>query len=184
MPPRKNGKGRSAEQGDALIRTYGDLEVRDAKNDLRIPIIAEDVKRADRKDPERCVLAQACMREFASSAVIFFKSRAYVDLVGDDGVRRVERFIMTTAAREVVAAFDRGEPVPAGGRWLVLRAPTKSTTLEADRKRDRRRRAALRKGTYVRADGNGNGTPRGVPRDLEVRNGTGQWQMLKQRREA
>jgi hypothetical protein len=183
MTPRTKGKGRSAEQADALQRTYGDLEVRDAKADLRIPVIAEDVKKAKRRDPERCVLAQACMREFASSAVVFFKSRAYVDLVGDDGVRRVERFIVNGAAREVVEAFDREEPVPAGGRWLVLKAPGKSMTLDAQRKLNRQYRAAVRRGEYTpaRLDAGYSPRKRSTPRDLEVRNGQGQWQMLKRR---
>jgi hypothetical protein len=178
----KSKKGRSAEQAEALRRTYGDLEVRDATHDLRIPITSNDVKKAERKNPERCALAQACMREFASSAAVFFKSRAYVDLVNEDGVRRVERFIMGPEAREVVEAFDRGKPVPTGGRWLVLKAPTPGTTLRADRQRNKRRKRALRKGEITPKPGRNGASKRGTPRDLEVRNGTGQWQMIQQKR--
>lgn len=170
--------GRDPQHGAALHRTFGDLEVIDARHDMRIPVKAVDERKGKRGNPGECAIAQACKRELNSSAVVIYKTRAYVDVLGDDGVRRVERFFLTSAARALVEAFDRGHPIPVDGRWFVLRKPAPGKTLDADVHRQRRRRAAIRKGTYTPA----NGKPRKrvtEPRDFEVRNGTGHWQMIQ-----
>lgn len=176
-----NARGRTSAQQEALTRTFGDLPVVDAKTDLRVPIMPVDIKKGVRKDPVRCALAQACIREWGSTAAVFFKTRAYVDIVGEDGVRRVERFTLSPASREVVESFDRGKPVPSDGRQMVLSAPTPGQTLDAEYARNKRYRRAVRKGTYTRRGPSRRGvsTPRAEPLDLEVRNGTGQWQMLQ-----
>ena len=94
-----------------IVRLWGDLEVVDADRDLRVFVRPSDVTSARAKDPGNCVFAKACQRQFDASKVLFFKSVAYVDLPGDDGVRRVERFEMPPAMRALVESFDRGRPV-------------------------------------------------------------------------
>jgi hypothetical protein len=170
------GRGRSNSQSEVLHRTFGDLEIGDAESDVRVSIIPPDVKGATRGDPTDCAIAHGLRREFHSSAAVVFKTIAYVDILGEDGVRRVERFCLSAASRAVVEAFDRGEPVPADGRHLVLKAPSPGRTLDASLKSQRKRRTAIQRGTY---------TPnpaivqsaRNKARDLEVRSGSGQWQM-------
>lgn len=175
---------RSKPYQDALHRTFGDLEVRDAKDDLRVAIHQGDVAKGKRKDPENCALAQACMREFDSTAAVFFKSRAYVDVLGEDGVRRVERFVLSPEARKIVASFDGGRRVPAGGRLIVLSAPAPSETLNDQLRRYHKRQKALRKGEIDPSTRKGPSTPRIQPKDVDVRNGAGQWQMIRREKAA
>ncbi len=180
-------RGRSGPQNAVLDRTFGDLEVRDAGDDLRIQITAADVKKGKRKDPTRCALAQACAREYGSTAAVFFKTCAYVDVLDEDAVRRVERFILSSEARKVVEDFDRGQQVLSGGRLMVLKAPSSGRTLDHQLRHSRKHRQAVRRGEYApkisTRPSRGSGKPaRQVetpPRDMEVRSGKGQWQMIQ-----
>lgn len=197
MPRRTTEKhtGRSSEQKAALTRTFGGLEVRDATADLRIPVTVEDVAHAERKNPERCVFAMACRRHFGSTAAVFFKTFAYVDIKGEDGVRHVERFLVNGAAQRLVAQFDREGPdgIPTDERWIILKAPPRGKTLDYNLEKNRisrqRRREAL-KGECVERDAPGDGQnavsqPVGslqssrTPRELEIRDGTGLWHMIR-----
>lgn len=180
---RKPRGGRSRQQKEMIHRSFGDLPLREASADLRVPVTQEDFEGADRKDPEHCVLAQACIREFDSSAVVFLKSVAYLDILGDDGERVVERFMVSPQARAVIEGFDRGESIPADGRWVTLKKPNPSETLDAKyrnrKKSERRRREALRKGSidlpsFTRTYSK--------PLDFEVRNGRGRIQMIQAKR--
>lgn len=182
MASKKFKRGVKKRQKEALSRAFGDLEVHDAQADIRIPVTREDVERAEKKNPERCVLAQSCMREFGSSAAVFFKSRAYVDVVGPNGKRVVERFTVGPDARAIIESFDRDEPFPAEGQWLTLRKPQPSETLdykyEERKRREARQREAIRKGTFVPKPGYARDSY-SEPRGLEVREGRGQVQMIQ-----
>jgi hypothetical protein len=174
-------RGRSDRQNAVLDRTFGDLEVRDADDDLRVQITAADVRKGKRKDPSRCALAQACAREYGSTAAVFFKTCAYVDVVDEDGVRRVERFVLSSEARKLVEEFDRGQQVLSGGRLMVLKAPSRGRSLDHQLRQSRAHRRAIRRGEYTpklasRGDARHAETE---PRDVEVRSGKGQWQMIK-----
>ena len=175
----RNHRGRATkEQAEALQRTYGDMEVRDADNALRVTLLPQDRAAGKPNDPAHCQLAQACRREFGSEAVVFFRRYAYVDVKGDDGVRRVERFFLSDAAQAVVRAFDLGEDTPEDGRMLTLLPPTPGTRLEHKRVRDRERRQAMRDGTYTPAKRKRAKRSRsGQPEAVKVRSGKGQWQM-------
>ena len=188
------GKGRSTAHQTALVRTFGGLEVRDAKADLRIPVTAEDVAHAERRNPERCVFAMACHRHFGSSAAVFFKTYAYVDIKGEDGTRHVERFIVNGAAQKLIAAFDSIGPegVPTDDRWLVLKAPNPSRSLDRNLLHNRayRKRRKTLKAEFDEsetqaseadeAQASKRGRVRGRVRELEIRDGSGKWQMIKQ----
>jgi hypothetical protein len=179
-------RGRNAEQESYLQRTFGDLPVVDATDDLRVPITASALGRSKRKDPEHCMFAEACRDVLKSSAAVFFKTTAYVDVVGKDGVRRVERFTLTPEMRDLIERFDRGLKVKADDAWLVLKAPTLGRSLEYTRKKNKALRRAKRLGTYVAKgpERAGQKATRSKPRDLEVRQGTGQWQMIKREKAA
>ncbi len=164
----------------AIRRLWGELEVVDAEKDLRVFIRPSDVKDARTKDPGHCVFAKACQRQFDATKVMFFKSVAYVDLPGVDGVRRVERFQMSPDMRKLVESFDRGKPFRdvAG---FELRKPRPSYTLEALNERDKRR---IRPARRVKP---GNVPPKRSRRmkplrvDLSVRSGVGQVKFKKAR---
>jgi hypothetical protein len=117
---RAKGKDRAARE---IERLWGDLEVVDAKKDLRIFIRPEDVKKATRKDPGACVFAQACRRCFGATKVLIFRSVAYVELPDEGGARKVERFVLHPCMRDLVESFDRGKGV-IPDRGFLLKAPS------------------------------------------------------------
>jgi hypothetical protein len=166
-----------------IQRIWGDVPVVDAKKDLRVVVQPCDVGDAKVKDPGHCVFARACRRSFGSTKVLFFRQVAYVELPCNDGTKRVERFLLTHAMRELIATFDRGQPVlPEGG--FELKAPNPSHTL-AGMKADKVRRKATVREAMLRGEsspvdsrmGVGSGKKRYSHKyelDLEVRSGSGQ----------
>ena len=112
-----------------LKRSYNGMPVKDAKANLTIVVIAEDVKGATRKDPSCCAFAQACKRLFKGQA-IFYKKIAYIELPDEDGNRYVHRYKLTASAMEFVAEYDRTGKFPAGIGVSLLK-PSKSGTLDA-----------------------------------------------------
>src|SRR5260370_8698813 len=73
-----------------IERLWGEVEVVDALENLRVMILPEDVEKAVRQDPACCVFAQACRRQFGSSKVLFYRTLAYADLRTEDGNVRAE----------------------------------------------------------------------------------------------
>lgn len=117
---------------------FGGLEVVDAREPLRIQPMECDVHGATVKDPTNCVFARAARRQYGALKVLFWKSTAYVDLVSEDGVRRVHRYLVSAPMYELLAAFDRGEPIEPG-RAFILRPPTANERLPALRARSKER---------------------------------------------
>lgn len=117
---------------------FGGLEVVDAKEPLRIQPMECDVQGATVKDPTNCVFARAARRQYGALKVLFWKSTAYVDLVSEDGVRRVHRYLVSRPMYELLAAFDRGEPIEQG-RAFILRAPSPGERLLNLRARSKER---------------------------------------------
>ena len=164
-----------------ITRLWGNVQVVDARKDLRVFIQPEDVCSATAKDPGCCVFAQACKRQFAATKVLFWKSVAYVELPGPDGVRRVERFSLSSDMRELIENFDRGNPV-ATVAGFELKKPVPSETFEGKAARNKaegqRRRKALLNGTSTKPkrgiQGQGKYSKPAIVVDLEVRNGKGQ----------
>lgn len=165
-----------------IQRIWGDVSVVDAKNDLRVVVQPCDVGDAKAKDPGNCVFARACMRCFGSEKVLFFLGVAYVQLPCSDGTKRVERFLLTHAMRELISTFDRGQPVlPEGG--FVMKAPNPSHTLDGMKDAKHRRKARVQE-AMLRGElspvnsrmGVGSGHKRYSHKyeiDLEVRSGKG-----------
>ena len=166
---------------DEIKRHWGDIEVIDARKDLRVFIQPEDVSSATTKDPGCCVFAQACKRQFAATKVLFWRSVAYVELPGPDGKRRVERFSLSSEMRELIENFDKGNRV-ATVAGFELKKPRPSETfsgkLARNKKRGERRRKALLNGTSIRPkrgiQGQGKYSKPAIAVDLEVRDGKGQ----------
>jgi hypothetical protein len=165
----KRNKDKAAQE---IKRVWGDVQVVDAEKDLRVLILPEDVDHAIRHDE-----AQACRRTFGASKVLFWRSVAYVELPKEDGVTRVERFIMPSSMRSLVEAFDRGQDViPKAG--FILKAPTAGRRLDYGVRKEYLRRHRQRQKLEGKAERRGNqgvGRYRDKPLtvDLAVRNGTG-----------
>ena len=161
-----------------IKRLWGDVEVVDAQEDLRVFIQPQDFSNAVRKDPGCCAFAQACKRQFAATKVLFFRSVAYVDIPYKNGRRRVERFTLPREMRELIENFDEKQTVDnfAGFKLKAVR-PSCTFEKQAARARERHQRLALN-GTAIapkRVGNQGKGKYSKPPLviDLEVRNGSG-----------
>lgn len=170
---KRNGQGRSKAQNEVLDRFFKGLPVKEATTPLYIVANSQDAKRAVQGDPEACALAQSCKRLFDSTAALFFRSRAYIDLPDTKGKRAVHRFRLTQETRDAIIEFDATGEFPPGGFVLLPFQP--SQTLDAQRATERRRKDAVLKGEALKP----RGTKPGVKRDdvlaVEgVRSGTGQ----------
>lgn len=187
MGTNENYRGSQSRSIDEIRRVWGDVEVVDAKKDLRVFVQPEDVTKATKRHPGCCVFAQACKRQFSATKVLFWRSVAYVELPGPGGRRRVERFILSSDMRDLIENFDKGNDV-ATLAGFELKAPGPSRTFEGGAARHRRRRELKRKALIK---GISNGEKRGnqgegrfskpaIVVDLEVRNGSGRVQFKKQ----
>lgn len=130
-----------------LSRWFGDLPVIEAQKELRVQPNSDDIKNALKNDPANCAFSRACQRMWDSKVVLFFGHVAYVDLLGKEGKRRVERFMVSSAARQYIKDFDDGKTVPAAG--FVLMPPSPSQTIEGRAAAVRAKRKALLKGRAV-----------------------------------
>ena len=96
-------------------------------------------------DPTQCAFSRACQRMWESSIVVFFSTVAYVDLLSDEGTRRVERFIISKGAQDFIRAFDDGEHVNPKG--FVLSAPRPSQTVDRQTQAQSDHKERILKGT-------------------------------------
>jgi len=106
--------------GAALRKAFGpDIEIVDATSPLRVQPNQEDIRSAIAGDPMNCVLSRACQRSFGSKAVLFLGTVAYVDLLDEDGNRRLERFRIDGPGSRYIKAVDSFEPVSPRGFTLT-----------------------------------------------------------------
>jgi hypothetical protein len=165
--------------GLEIQRLWGNVPVYDATKELRVFIRPDDLATAVRKDPGACVFAQACKRLFSTTKVLFYKTVAYIELPGEDGEKRVERFSMAPGMRALVESFDRGEGIiPEAG--FVLKPPKRSEKLEYERNKSATSRESAKRrkllGTMRPRNGNqGKGRYElpSIAVDLSVRSGIG-----------
>ena len=103
-----------------LRQEFGDLEVVEGFAPLRLQPMQCDTETAIPKDPRNCVFSRTAARQYGATKVIFWKNFAYADLVGKDGVRRVERFYIPKTTLDLIAKFDRGEPFEVGRAFHLI----------------------------------------------------------------
>jgi hypothetical protein len=128
-----------------IHKVFGeDVEITDAKYPLLIQPSPDDLVGADPKDPGNCVLVHTVRRQHGAQMLIVWKKVAYCDLIGTDGVRRVNRLMVTKDATKLISDFDNGKPFEIG-RAIVFDAPSKAQTLKAGRKRLKARKAGTNK---------------------------------------
>jgi hypothetical protein len=181
MKTKQINSGRKHKSSDQIQRLWGDIGVVDAKNDLRVFIHPEDIRKATRKDPGCCVFAEACKRQFSATKVLFWRSVAYVELPGPGGLPRVERFLLSSVTRRLIENFDKGNDLGTNLGFDLIR-PKPSMTLKA--KTQRNRKTALLKGiSKVKSKAtrpNGRFNDPAIVIDLSVRNGSGRVQFKKE----
>lgn len=112
-----------------------ELEIVDAKKALRLQPLPQDTEGAEPCSPDNCVLVHTAARMFGSKAAVFWKTAAYIDLVGKDGIRRVERFKNPFRTIKAISAWDQGRIFVEGG--LELLPPALRATLKNRRKSSR-----------------------------------------------
>lgn len=110
-------------------RFFRGLPVVDAEDTLRIVVNRQDIRGATRLDPNNCVFAQACRRLFNSHAVLFLRRTAYVELPNEDGIRQVNRYMISHETAQKIAHFDKTGEAEEGG--FLLLPPTPSKRMEA-----------------------------------------------------
>lgn len=104
-------------------RDIDGLPVKDARRNVRITITPDDVKKARRKKPNTCAIAQTCLRQPDVKEVRIHLSRAYMRKNGKEW----ERFLVPRTLRSEIIAFDRGGRF-APGEYVLYR-PSKATKL-------------------------------------------------------
>lgn len=124
---------------------------------------------AARQDPANCFFAKACQRLFDSTAVVFFRTVAYVDLPNNRGKRRLVRFALPAETRASIVRFDTTGEIAPGGYELLPPMPTQTLERKAASARNFARKAVIsgvrkarRQPKIVAATGSG-----------EIRNGIG-----------
>jgi hypothetical protein len=120
-----------------IAAAFGNLEVKDAVTPLLLVPTEDDFKSAVRKDPKNCGLSRCVGRMFGATLALFFKRFAYIDMVGEDGKRRVWRFVVSEPARKQLSAFDRAEHVKTE-RAIRLLPPSPGRSMAGMRKTNMR----------------------------------------------
>lgn len=161
----------------AIKREFEGMEVVDAKTDLPVVVNTAEVLSAagNEKDPENCILAKACRKQLRSSKVLFFRSVAYVQHPGPDGVSRVYRYKVKKAARAIIEAFDRRQAVE-GNVLVRLESPRRSDSLDYLREKSKSERVGKKRGASIvgrAAMGGARPFKKGTAKDISVRSGTG-----------
>lgn len=116
-----------------IHKAFGNLEIKDATTALLLVPTESDFKAAIRKDPRNCGLSRCVGRMFGAQLALFFKRFAYIDMVGQDGKRRVWRYTVSVPAMKQLSAFDRAEHVKTG-RAIKLLPPSPGRTMAGMRK--------------------------------------------------
>jgi hypothetical protein len=166
---------------EAVKRFFGDehLEVVGAVHELRLQPNTEDIATAIPNSPTNCALANAAHRMFGSTAVFFWGTVAYVDLIGPDGVRRIERFYLSKEAMRYAASLDLQQKIDPGG--FILLPPTPSRRLDTRLEKGRRLAARKKAKLVGQATGkshSGKGKRKPPKAYALTRNGTGQVQFI------
>jgi len=102
------------------IQTLDGLPVYDATEPLIIEIVKADIRSRDRKNPEKCALAQACKRELHVTEARAYLSRLYIKH-GDHWLR----YQLPETVRTEVASFDRGGGFSQGTYRIPPLSPSK-----------------------------------------------------------
>jgi len=103
------------------------------KGSVWLPVLPEDWRNGDPRNPAKCALALAEERVLGpGAAALFYRSVAYVYFPQEG---RIYRFRLRAATMRVIDRFDRTRRWPKGVAGVELHGATKSQTLKAKRER-------------------------------------------------
>jgi len=154
-----------------LNRSYGGIPIVEAQEPLEITVLEEDKKNANRKDPSKCVFAQACKRLFHGIAA-FYKHVAYVEQRNATRKSFVYRYRMTAESTRYIIEYDRTGRFKAG-TVIKLLPPPPAHTLEYLREHKQTVKRGPNKNPYPKK--------KSLTFDTSVRNGTGSLNMSNYR---
>lgn len=137
MPSTIKGRQKS------IFQNFGNTPVVDGDDPLRLHPKEEDALGAVCKSPTECVLARCARRMYGSTAVVFLKTSCYVDMLDEDGIRRVHRWPVPARVRKQLERFDRGEPFKLGAS-IILPVATEKTSMQGNRDRSAAVRGTVR----------------------------------------
>jgi len=135
----KNQQKKYARARQELEKYFGEkLEVVDAKKPLTLLPNEVDFSGGIKFDPGRCGFARTCIRLMDAHRCLFFENTVYIDHRGEDGVRRIYRYVPSAATARTLKAFDQGElKLHDVLRAFVLNPPPISRTLIQQRRQRR-----------------------------------------------
>ena len=141
LAARRSNAGPRGAHADLLQRVheiFGPLPVIDAREPLTLHPLPIDAEGAKPRDPGNCMLAHCAARELGARTVAFFRGTTYLDRIGPDGERRIERYMNSAAARRLIVAFDSGTQPITADTTLTLLPPYKQFTIADKRARSRK----------------------------------------------
>lgn len=123
-----------------MPKTIDGLPVIDATKPLKVTVTTPDITKADVKEPGNCAFARACKRDLHIQEARVHLGRVYIKPFG---AKSWTRYLTPKNLRSEIVAFDRG------GRFLegsfILKKPTPSYILGADKKRKRKAGPKIKK---------------------------------------
>lgn len=102
------------------LQTLDGLPVYDATEPLFIEVTRPDIRMRDRKNPQKCALAEACKRELHVTEARAYLSRLYI--------RQRDhwlRYELPEPVRQEVASFDRGGGFSEGTYRIMPLSPSR-----------------------------------------------------------
>lgn len=106
--------------GTGMRNTLDGLPVLNAKRGVKLHVIDNDIKRADRKVPEDCVVARTCRRQMHAKEVRVHLGRVYVRQNAGNWLR----YMTPRSLRTEIISYDRGGRFEPGEYHLSAPTPT------------------------------------------------------------
>jgi hypothetical protein len=105
------------------VKAIDGKPVLDAKKTVTLKITANDISKADRKEPADCAVARACRRELHAKEVRVHLGRVYIRQNEGNWLR----YQTPRSLRSEIIAFDRGGNFQPGEHTLSPTPPSQRT---------------------------------------------------------
>lgn len=134
-----------------IKREFKGLPVKEAKHELPLIIMQEDIERAkgQEKDFGNCIFANCCARQYHADKIAIMRTTAYVSMPDGKGKKVVYRYMVPEDARSIIERFDTGKDIEPGSAFY-LRPPKETETL--DHIRELRKSSKRKKKRYLQGE--------------------------------
>lgn len=109
-------------------------KVVDANYRMAVLVTPEDIKKGDRKKPNACAVALACVRQLDAESAVVNLTRTYIEFP-----KRWVRFATPASVRTEIVAFDQGGKFTPGQYVMSPPAPTQRSGAATKRVRGTRK---------------------------------------------